>query len=188
MFSTGGHDVQFEGKRLYPLKFLTKHYTLRSYIQANRKLYQERFPRIRKERAERGWHVHYNALELVQEIKPWRKSELLNFDKATFWSDYLIERISGVGIELEERPLFNRQTAALLESEHKEKISVQSEEISQLRGELAERDTQVFVVEQQLRYSQTELSQRIAEMGAKIQSLEESSLDGKLVSARSIKN
>ena len=197
--SSGGHDVEFEGKRTYPLKFLMKHYPLRSSNQANRKLYQQRFPRLRKERAERGWHVQYDSLELVREIKPWRKRELLSFDETTFWSEYLIERISGVGIEPEEQPLFNRQTADLLENEFisahkkhaaelstiresfasqtteiekdKQKISIQSDEISGLQGRLAERDTQLFVFEQQLSYVQAELTQRITEFNTNMQML-----------------
>src|SRR5262245_31249601 len=185
--SSGGHDVQFEGKRTYPLKFLTKHYPLRSSNQANRKLYQERFPRLRKERAKRGWHVHYDSLELVREVKPWQKRELLNFDEPTFWSEYLIERISGVGIEPEEQPLFNRQTASLLENEFlsarkdhtaelsaiRERFASQSDEISRLQGKLADRDNQILVFEQQLSCVQAELTQRIDEFNTKMHLLQQ---------------
>ena len=111
---SGGHDVEFSGRRVYPLKFLMKHYPLRTYGQANRKLYQDRLPRTRKEREERQWHVQYDVFELVSEIKPWRKSELLNFDEVSFFPEYLVERISGIGIEEHEETFVNQQTAGLL--------------------------------------------------------------------------
>src|SRR5260370_10721194 len=136
---TGGHDVEFDKKRIYPIKFLTKHYPLRSNSQANRKIYKERFPRIEKEWRDKGWHVHYDHLRLVPELKPWREYELLNFSENAFGAEFLVERISGIGIEQTERAPLNLQTQALLETELMRQLS----EGETLQGEVAERVTEV---------------------------------------------
>jgi hypothetical protein len=115
--SSGGHEAQFDGRRIYPLKFLTKHYPLRSHTQANRKLYAERFPRGEKERSEKEWHVHYDAFQRIRRLEAWRRYELLTFDEKTFNSEFLVERISGIGIDRESRAPLNLQTQALLEAE-----------------------------------------------------------------------
>lgn len=49
-------------KRVFPLNFVLRHYSLRNPEQARRKVLQERIPRFTEERRERGWHVHYDAL------------------------------------------------------------------------------------------------------------------------------
>jgi hypothetical protein len=106
------NGVQFAGKRIYPLKFLTKHYPFRCLRQANRKLYRDRLPRTARERPERNWH--YEPFRLVSEIMPWRQHELLNFDENIFNTEYLVERISGIGVDREERGSLNIRTQRLL--------------------------------------------------------------------------
>ena len=101
--TSGGHDAQFDGRRIYPIKFLNKHYPLRSSLQANRKIFRERLPRIDKERRDRQWHIQYDAFRFVEEIRPWRSFELENFDRNIFNAEYLVERISGIGIEREPK-------------------------------------------------------------------------------------
>lgn len=105
--SSGGHDAKFSGRRLYPLKFLNRHYPLRSAEQATRKLFVDRFPRIEKERKEKGWHAHYDTYRAMGQIEPWRQFELQTFDDHMFYPEYLVERLSGIGIELEPRAIPN---------------------------------------------------------------------------------
>jgi hypothetical protein len=93
----GGHNVQFPGRKLYPIKFLNKHYSLRSREQAEKKLVQHRLPRVQKELAERSWHSHINTL-ISQQAEGWKKEDLIEWTEGRFDSDYLLERISGVGI------------------------------------------------------------------------------------------
>jgi glycosyl transferase family 2 len=95
--NSGGHNVQFPGRKLYPVKFLTKHYSLRSREQAEKKLVLHRLPRVQKELAERNWHHHINLL-IAQEAVGWDKKDLIEWVEDHFDKDYLIERISGVGI------------------------------------------------------------------------------------------
>src|SRR5687767_1652535 len=61
--ASGGHDVVFEGRRVYPFKFLIKHYSLRSQRQAEKKVFAERKARWNPNERAKGWHNHYDAIE-----------------------------------------------------------------------------------------------------------------------------
>jgi glycosyltransferase involved in cell wall biosynthesis len=56
----GGHDVLFEGKRVYPVPFLLRHYPIRSSEHGARKVLAERLPRFAAEERADGWHVQYD--------------------------------------------------------------------------------------------------------------------------------
>lgn len=92
-----GHQVVFEGRRVFPLKFLLKHYPLRSQEQAHNKLYRDRFPRYPAESLARGYHVQYNQYK-EKEPEGWNAEDLLKWDES-FHSKYMIERLSGVGLK-----------------------------------------------------------------------------------------
>ena len=102
LVNSGGHFSDFDGVKVYPVKFLTKHYPLRSVEQSNVKIFRDRIPRAKRESQERRWHTHYNIYKQVTRIEPWRRHELLNFDPIVFGIEYLLERLSGIGIELDE--------------------------------------------------------------------------------------
>jgi hypothetical protein len=95
---SGGHSAGFHGERLYPLKFLSKRYSLRSYPQANRKILTER---VERERRGSDWCIHHEAFKGFGEIAPWRKFELTCFNPLVFETEFLVERLSGIGIERE---------------------------------------------------------------------------------------
>ena len=60
--SSGGHDVTFTGRRVFPLRFPMRHYPIRSQAHGQRKLFAERLPRYAPEERGLGWHVHYADL------------------------------------------------------------------------------------------------------------------------------
>ena len=94
---SGGHRVRFTDQKIYPFNFLTRHYPLRSSEQSNQKLYRDRLPRFDLEQKKFGWHLHYNNLS-IEQLKGWHKKDLFPWHPTTFKTDYLIERISRVGI------------------------------------------------------------------------------------------
>ena len=59
LVTVGGHDVQFNGRRIFPVKFLLRHYPIRGERHGRRKVFEERLPRFREEERARGWHVQY---------------------------------------------------------------------------------------------------------------------------------
>jgi glycosyltransferase involved in cell wall biosynthesis len=56
----GGHDVVFEGKRVFPVPFILRHYPIRSGQHGARKVLGERLPRFAPEERADGWHVQYD--------------------------------------------------------------------------------------------------------------------------------
>ena len=59
LVSSGGHEARFPGRRVCPLRFLSRHYPVRSQAHGERKVFRERLSRLAEETQERGWHVHY---------------------------------------------------------------------------------------------------------------------------------
>jgi hypothetical protein len=91
---TAGHDARFYGRRVYPFKFLLKHYPIRSHAHGRRKVVHER--RARRNHAERalGWHQQNEHVDRFIRIP----TELEHCDPQTFYERRLIERLSGVRI------------------------------------------------------------------------------------------
>jgi hypothetical protein len=56
----GGHDLLFEGKRVFPVPFLLRHYPIRSAEHGRRKVLAERISRFAAEERAGGWHVQYD--------------------------------------------------------------------------------------------------------------------------------
>ncbi|MFN3349638.1 hypothetical protein [Pseudorhodoplanes sp.] len=93
----GGHDVQFNGRKVFPYKFLLKHYPLRSPEHARKKIFAERLPRYAPELKSSGWHSHYDRYSQEEEFI-WKPEGLIEFQEPVVWRDYLLEFISGIGI------------------------------------------------------------------------------------------
>jgi len=96
---SGGHAAEFPGRKVYPFKFLLRHYPVRSQEHGMRKIFADRRPRWNAvERNARGWHIQYDHVENDHNfLKP--PSELLEFNPAIFYVEYLVERLSGIGVE-----------------------------------------------------------------------------------------
>jgi len=56
----GGHDVRFAGRRLFPLRFLLRHYPIRSQAHGLRKVFKERKDRFADDELAYGWHRQYD--------------------------------------------------------------------------------------------------------------------------------
>lgn len=102
--SSGGHQARFPGRRVYPFKFLLRHYPILSQEHGERKVFRDRLPRFSPALRQIGWHKQYDGLgpghRFVRD-----PAALLAFDPATFYEDYLVERLSGAGIARQRRAL-----------------------------------------------------------------------------------
>lgn len=56
----GGHDVTFEGRCVFPVPFILRHYAIRSSEHGRRKVLAERLPRFNAQERAGGWHVQYD--------------------------------------------------------------------------------------------------------------------------------
>lgn len=95
---SAGHDVVFAGRCVYPYKFLLKHYSFRSQKHGEKKVFRERKARWNPRERARGWHVHYDTM---QEGHRFLRSttEKERFDESQFNKTYLVERLSGIGVD-----------------------------------------------------------------------------------------
>lgn len=81
--SLGGHHVAAPGWRVYPTRFIHKHYPVRSLEHGRRKILTERKARFSNAEKQRGWHVQYDHLEDVDPKDVyWDAAQLSAFDFA----------------------------------------------------------------------------------------------------------
>jgi hypothetical protein len=98
---SAGHDVVFAGRRVYPFKFLLKHYSFRSQKHGEQKVFQDRRARWNPAERARGWHIHYDAVqEGHQFVRATSDQEF--FEESEFNRTYLVERLSGIGVDRAE--------------------------------------------------------------------------------------
>lgn len=67
--SSAGHRVDFPGLRIFPDKFVLKHYPIRTREQGERKVMRERLPRYDPAERAMNWHVQYDGLAVSQMIR-----------------------------------------------------------------------------------------------------------------------
>ena len=99
---SAGHDVCFPGRLVYPFKFLLKHYPIRSQSHGERKVFGERAPRWSQQERSLGWHKQYDGVTPGDTFI--RDPATLQVDDPTFDENYLIERLSGIGVFAEAPP------------------------------------------------------------------------------------
>jgi len=94
---SGGHEIIFKDRKVFPFKFLLKHYPIRSQFQGEKKIYIDRIPRWNPEEKKIGWHIQYDHIGKNYSFLK-KPEDLLFFNKEEFYKKYLIERLSGIGI------------------------------------------------------------------------------------------
>ncbi len=96
--SSGGHDPEFPHQRVFPYRFLLRHYPIRSTAHGRRKVLLERQGRFSPEEREKGWHMHYDHYSESSEFL-WRPETLYRF---TTLEDLdrrlLVERLSAAAL------------------------------------------------------------------------------------------
>ena len=90
-----GHDPRFEGRRVFPLNLITRHYSLRSPTHAATKLRRDRIPRLAPAETEIGWHGHLHELNAHPTFL-WSPDDLLAYDDR-FVSEHLLALLARVG-------------------------------------------------------------------------------------------
>ena len=82
LVSSGGHEAAFAGRRVFPLRFVLRHYPIRSDAHGRRKVFDERLPRFTDEERQRGWHIQYDGYVQGQSLlKP--AEELTLYDSGS---------------------------------------------------------------------------------------------------------
>lgn len=91
----GGHQASFHGRRVFPYKFLTKHYPFRSQQQAEKKVFHDRKARLSPVERALGMHIHYDVYA-PGHVFVRNREELELYREEQFNTRYLVERLSGI--------------------------------------------------------------------------------------------
>lgn len=100
---SAGHQAQFPGRRVFPYKFLLKHYPIRSQAHGEKKIFRERVPRWDRHERVRGWHIHYEAFKPDESFLR-DPAGLIEGRGPETWSRYLPEALTGAGLIRREYP------------------------------------------------------------------------------------
>lgn len=92
--STGGHMAYFKGRRVFPVKFISLHFPIRSQEHGLKKILQERMNRFDKKEKALGWHIQYVALADKQPIFIYDKDKLSFYNpdqvKLKLWTEAIV--------------------------------------------------------------------------------------------------
>lgn len=88
LVSSGGHNVQFEGKKVFPVKFIMRHYPIRSRAHGIKKVFSDRIPRFDTFEKALNWHTQYDRYVDEEDIV-FDKVNLLKYDENIVRNIYL---------------------------------------------------------------------------------------------------
>ncbi len=94
---SGGHEALFPRRRVFPYKFLVKHYPIRSQAHGERKVFRDRAPRWDPLERARGWHAHYDGVVANQSFLH-DPAGLIADQGAETRALYLPEALTGAGL------------------------------------------------------------------------------------------
>lgn len=98
-----GHEVVFPGRRVFPYKFLLKHYPIRSQSHGQRKIVAERGGRWDPGERALGWHKHYDGIGPDHSFLR-EPSELIEDRGEVTRTLYLPEMLTGAGLATRRLP------------------------------------------------------------------------------------
>jgi GT2 family glycosyltransferase len=99
--ASGGHEAQFDERRVFPFNFIDEHYPLRSQRHAEQKLFRDRLPRWSAAERERGWHAHYDGLAPRHRFLR-SPSDLEPYDPKRYVQEHLVECLARIGVDPEK--------------------------------------------------------------------------------------
>jgi GT2 family glycosyltransferase/Tfp pilus assembly protein PilF len=82
LWKSGGHIIEFEGKKVYPVPFIMRHYPIRSQAHGERKVFAERKNRFDAEERRILWHAQYDHIEDPSHRFVRDKRQLVRYDDA----------------------------------------------------------------------------------------------------------
>lgn len=158
LIASGGHDVSFPNRQVFPIRFLLRHYPIRSPEHGRRKVFAERKGRFLQEERARTWHIQYDGIEDESHSFLADPLRLHLFDSEQVRLELMLHNQATRDMEasrdLREQELAGlRAQHALLEQEAGERRGIRAElerhasnlekDKSQLVDHLAERERQV---------------------------------------------
>ena len=115
--NSGGHEVKFIGRKVYPLKFLLKHYPIRSQNHGEKKILKDRKSRWNPDERKMGWHNHYDDVDENYNFLH-TKSKLLFYDDVEFKRRYQEDNLYGMNIHSEKASETEKYTLSPIDLEN----------------------------------------------------------------------
>ena len=178
--STGGHDTQFDGRRVFPLRFVLRHYPIRSQAHGERKVFAERRPRYAEQERSLGWHVQYDdAVEGTSFVHD--PGTLKRYDPVGIRIDLslrhrgieaLEQSLDGTRVELEAKSTENERLEDELQITSAESLARAQAlgrvngELDETRGQLSARVNELDDVRAQFAHEASQLAHCVNELAA----------------------
>ena len=117
LVTSGGHNVQFEGKKVFPIKFIMKHYPIRSRAHGIKKVFSDRIPRFDTTEKNMNWHTQYDRYISERDIM-FDKVHLLKYDEKIVKNLYLplINYLNVINEKEQQIQEIDRQMKSILAS------------------------------------------------------------------------
>ena len=114
---SGGHDAAFFQRRVFPLNFVLRHYSVRSQQHGERKVFNERKPRYSTGELNRGWHSHYARMRQDHQFIR-NPGDLIEWGHARVMNDYLLPVLGQIGMRFPEptgREILRKKSIRLIQ-------------------------------------------------------------------------
>ena len=160
LVTSGGHEAAFEGRRVFPLPFVLRHYPVRSQHHGERKILHERRPRFRPEERARGWHVQYDGVSVTTGFIR-DPQTLARYDAVAQRAEMAVRHLASQQQAIADaREALQRATVDLARETRRareldEVATAANEEISRLESELGERTRTLQAIERSLSWRWT---------------------------------
>ncbi len=112
MWQTGGHLIEFEGRRIYSVPFILRHYAIRSQQHGEMKIFNERKKRFDQNERAAQWHVQYDTIVEEKHNFLSDKSELEGYDRDKVCAQ-ILRRYAGIRSAEEIQHRMNQGTENL---------------------------------------------------------------------------
>jgi hypothetical protein len=80
VLADGGHEARFDGRSVFPIEFILRHYPIRGQSHGLRKVFEERKPRFAEVERAGGWHLQYDHIETQDHAFVKNPASLRGFD------------------------------------------------------------------------------------------------------------
>lgn len=98
LVSSGGHDVRFPGRRVFPFNFVLRHYPIRSQHHGDLKVFRDRKPRYKADELDKGWHYHYARMRSGHRFVR-DPADLVEWDGPSTIERYMLPVLGQIGME-----------------------------------------------------------------------------------------
>ena len=145
--SSGGHEACFPDRKVFPLRFVLRHYPIRSQAHGERKIFRDRRARFVDAERTRGWHIQYDAFtEGTSFLRD--ASTLVPFDPDAVRLELSLQHRGVEALQRDVDALTNRlaaaETRAAAEAERlRDEIDKRGLEIAALQADLTARTAEV---------------------------------------------